>query len=518
VTAALAAEGQRMTANLYEKIRASAPPDPARLLLETPAGRRFSYGGLDRLSGRIANALQSRGVAAGDRVAVQVEKSPEVILLYLACLRMGAVYLPLNTAYTLAELDYFFGDAEPAAIVCDPERAAGIAELPAARAASVLTLDAHGRGSLSEAASSAAASFAIVPRGADDLAAILYTSGTTGRAKGAMLSHGNLAANALTLRDAWGFSAADVLLHMLPIYHTHGLFVAINTVLLAGARMIWLPRFDPDQVIAALPQASVLMGVPTHYIRLLGRADFTGRVAENVRLFISGSAPLLEETFHAFEARTGQRILERYGMTETGMNASNPLRGERRAGTVGPALPGVELRVADDAGRVLPAGETGVLEVRGPNVFKGYWRLAEKTREEFRGDGFFITGDIARIDADGYVTIVGRAKDLIISGGLNVYPKEIESVIDAQDGVAESAVIGVPHPDFGEGVLAVVKRQGAAALDADAIIAATRTQLAAFKTPKRVVFVDELPRNAMGKVQKNLLRETYRDAFRAESM
>jgi malonyl-CoA/methylmalonyl-CoA synthetase len=506
-----------MTANLYAEIRANAPVDAGALLLETPAGRRFTYGDLDRLSGRIANVLKDHGVAPGDRVAVQVEKSPEVIFLYLACLRMGAVYLPLNTAYTLPELDYFFGDAEPAAIVGDPDRTAGIAGLPGARGARVLTLDAQGRGSLGAAASGAAEGFATVPRGTDDLAAILYTSGTTGRAKGAMLSHGNLASNALTLREAWGFTAVDVLLHMLPIYHTHGLFVAINTTLLAGAPMIWLPRFEPDQVIAALPRASVLMGVPTHYVRLLGRADFTAEIAENVRLFISGSAPLLEETFHEFEARTGQRILERYGMTETGMNASNPLRGERRPGTVGPALPGVELRVADAAGRVLPAGETGVLEVRGPNVFQGYWRLPERTREEFRADGFFVTGDIARIDQDGYVTIVGRAKDLIISGGLNVYPKEIESVLDAQDGVAESAVIGVPHPDFGEGVLAVVKRRpGAEGLDADALIARARTQLAAFKTPKRVVFVDDLPRNAMGKVQKNLLRETYRDAFRAE--
>jgi malonyl-CoA/methylmalonyl-CoA synthetase len=439
-----------------------------------------------------------------------------VVFLYLACLRLGAVYLPLNTAYTLAELDYFFGDAEPAAIVCDPERASAIGGLAGARRAKLFTLDAAGRGSLSDAARAAPAGFATVTRSAGDLAAILYTSGTTGRAKGATLSHGNLASNALTLRGAWGFTGADALLHMLPIYHTHGLFVAINTTLLAGARMIWLPRFDPDQVIAALPRASAVMGVPTHYVRLLGRSDFTREVARDVRLFISGSAPLLEETFGEFEARTGQRILERYGMTETGMNASNPLHGERRAGTVGPPLPGVELRVADDSGRVLPAGATGVLEVRGPNVFQGYWRLPEKTREEFREDGFFITGDIARIDRDGYVTIVGRAKDLIISGGLNIYPKEIEAVIDAQEGVAESAVIGVPHPDFGEGVLAVVKRRpGSAGPDAEEIIAATRAQLAAFKTPKRVVFVDDLRRNSMGKVQKTLLRATYRDAFRA---
>jgi malonyl-CoA/methylmalonyl-CoA synthetase len=505
-----------MTGNLYDLIRASAPTDPAAPLLETPDGQRYAWGDLDRLSGEVANALRAGGLSPGDRVAVQVQKSPQVLFLYLACLRAGAVYLPLNTGYTLAELDYFFGDAEPAVIVCDPERASGIEGLETAAAARVLTLDAEGRGTLSDAAGRASAAFEGVARNTDDLAAILYTSGTTGRAKGAMLSHGNLASNALTLRNAWGFTAADVLLHMLPIYHTHGLFVAINATLLAGAKMIWLPRFEPGAVIGALPQATVTMGVPTYYVRLLAREDFTAAVTAKMRLFTSGSAPLLEETFHAFEARTGQRILERYGMTETGMNTSNPLHGERRAGTVGPALPGVEVRVADEAGRVLGAGETGILEVCGPNVFKGYWRLPEKTREEFRADGFFITGDIARIDADGYVTIVGRAKDLIISGGLNVYPKEIESVIDALDGVAESAVIGVPHPDFGEGVLAVVRRRdGAGALDAEAIIAAARSQLAAFKAPKRVVFVDELPRNSMGKVQKNLLRDAYRDAFRA---
>jgi malonyl-CoA/methylmalonyl-CoA synthetase len=444
-----------------------------------------------------------------------VAKSPEAVFLYLACLRAGAVYLPLNTGYTLPELDYFFGDAEPAVIVCDPERAAGIGGLGSAGDARVLTLDGEGRGALSDAATGSPAAFETVGRSADDLAAILYTSGTTGRAKGAMLSHGNLTSNALTLRAAWGFTAADVLLHMLPIYHTHGLFVAINTTLLAGGGMIFLQRFEPGAVLEALPRATVTMGVPTYYVRLLARPEFTAAASAHMRLFTSGSAPLLEETFHAFEARTGQRILERYGMTETGMNTSNPLHGERRAGTVGPALPGVEVRVADGEGRVLGAGETGVLEVRGPNVFRGYWRLPEKTQEEFRADGFFVTGDIARIDPDGYVTIVGRAKDLIISGGLNIYPKEIEGVIDALEGVQESAVIGVPHPDFGEGVLAVVKRRdGAGALDAEAIIAAARSQLAGFKTPKKVVFVDELPRNSMGKVQKNSLRDTYRDAFR----
>ncbi len=506
-----------MTANLYDLIRRSAPADPGAPLLETPDGKRYAWGDLDRLTGQLANALQDQGVAPGDRVAVQVEKSPEAVFLYLACLRAGAVYLPLNTGYTLAELDYFFADAEPAVIVCDPERAAAIAGLERAVGARVLTLDGAGQGSLTEAAAPTPVAFETVARSPDDLAAILYTSGTTGRAKGAMLSHGNLASNALTLRDAWGFSGADVLLHMLPIYHTHGLFVAINTTLLAGARMIWLKHFEPGAVIAALPRATVTMGVPTYYVRLLARADFTAAVCAHMRLFTSGSAPLLEETFQAFEARTGQRILERYGMTETGMNTSNPLDGERRAGTVGPALPGVEIRVADEAGRVLAAGETGILEVRGPNVFRGYWRLPEKTREEFREGGFFVTGDIVRIDQDGYVAIVGRAKDLIISGGLNIYPKEVESVIDGLDGVQELAVIGVPHPDFGEGVLAVVKRRdGAGALDADTVIAGARAQLAGFKTPKQVVFVDELPRNSMGKVQKNLLRDAYRDAFRTK--
>lgn len=499
--------------NLYRLLAAVATCDPARPCLETATGRQVTYGELERLAARFANALEGQGVRPGDRVAVQVEKSPEVVFLYLGCLRLGAVYLPLNTAYTLSELDYFFTDAEPAAIVCDPERAAGIGELSGARAARVLTLDGEGRGSLADAAAAAADAFSTVARAPDDLAAILYTSGTTGRAKGAMLTHANLASNAETLRDAWGFTAADVLLHVLPVYHTHGLFVAINTVLLAGARMIYLPRFEPAAVTAALPRATVMMGVPTYYVRLLGHSGFTRDVTRNVRLFISGSAPLLEETFRAFEARTGHRILERYGMTETGMNCSNPLHGERRPGTVGPPLPGIEVRVADEQGRVLPVGATGVLEVRGPNVFKGYWRMPERTAEEFRADGFFITGDIARIDADGYVTIVGRAKDLIISGGLNVYPKEVEDVIDALPGVAESAVIGLPHPDFGEAVAAAVVARGDAALDPERIIAATRTRLAGFKVPKRVFVVPELPRNSMGKVQKNLLRDRYRDAF-----
>ena len=434
------------------------------------------------------------------------------LLLYLACLRRGAVYLPLNTAYTLSELDYFFGDAEPALIVCDPARRAEIAALGGA-AAQIATLDAYGQGDLVDTLDEEPPQAAIAPVSDDDLAALLYTSGTTGRAKGAMLTHRNLASNALTLVDAWGFSETDALLHALPLYHVHGLFVACNTALLAGARLLFLPRFDAAEALEALPRATVMMGVPTYYTRLLAQDGLSAARCAGVRLFVSGSAPLLEQTFYDFEARTGHRLLERYGMTETGMNTSNPLHGERRPGTVGLPLPGIELRVADEDGRVLGPGEIGVLEVRGPNVFKGYWRMPEKTAEEFRADGFFITGDLGRIGPDGYVAIVGRAKDLIISGGLNVYPKEIERVIDDLDGVVESAVIGVPHPDLGEAVAAVVVLAPGAAADEAAVIAAVRERLAGFKVPKRVWFADSLPRNAMGKVQKNALRARHEDAF-----
>jgi malonyl-CoA/methylmalonyl-CoA synthetase len=498
-----------MSDGLFGRIRA-AMPGPAQPFLET-ATRSYSYGDLDRLSAALGHHLQTRGVGKGDRVAVQVEKSPQAVFLYLACLRIGAVYLPLNTGYTLRELDYFFADAEPRMIVCDPSRQSEIAAM--AGSAAVLTLDAEGQGSLM-AGATYEADLEPVACGPDDLAALLYTSGTTGRSKGAMLSHHNLASNALALRTTWGFTGDDVLLHVLPIYHTHGLFVAINTVLLAGARMIFLPRFDPDAVIAALPRATVMMGVPTYYTRLLAREDFTAGAARSIRLFISGSAPLLEETFNAFEARTGQRILERYGMTETGMNTSNPLHGERRAGTVGLPLPDVALRAADDVGTPLAAGEVGVLEVRGPNVFSGYWRMPDKTAQEFRDDGFFITGDIGVISQDGYVSIVGRAKDLVISGGLNVYPKEVESLIDLLPGVVESAVIGLPHPDFGEAVTAVVVRHPGATITESDIVGAARAELAGFKTPKLVVFVEALPRNSMGKVQKNVLRDEHGDHFR----
>jgi malonyl-CoA/methylmalonyl-CoA synthetase len=500
--------------NLYGLIDHRAHAARERVAIETLDGDRLTYGELDERCARFAARLARLGVGRGDRVAAQIEKSVANILLYLACLRRGAVYLPLNTAYTLDELDYFFGDAEPALIVCDPAKRTTIEALSGAAAARVAALDAAGRGELVDGLDHEAPQRAIAPVDDDDLAALLYTSGTTGRAKGAMLTHRNLASNALTLADVWGFSADDVLLHALPLYHVHGLFVACNTVLLAGAGLLFLPRFDAAHVLAMLPRATVLMGVPTYYTRLLAQDGLSAAGCAGVRLFVSGSAPLLENTFHEFEARTGHRILERYGMTETGMNTSNPLRGERRPGTVGLPLPGVELRVADEAGRVLGTGEVGVLEVRGPNVFKGYWRMSERTAEEFRADGFFITGDLARIDADGYVSIVGRAKDLIISGGLNVYPKEIERVLDELPGVVESAVIGVPHPDFGEAVSAVVVGAPGAALDEAAVIAAVRDRLAGFKVPKRVWFAPSLPRNAMGKVQKNALREQHRDAFR----
>jgi malonyl-CoA/methylmalonyl-CoA synthetase len=499
-------------ANLYELIHRRVQAAPERTAIETPGDGRLTYGGLDERCARLAGRLARLGVGRGDRVAAQIEKSVANALLYLACLRLGAVYLPLNTAYTGSELEYFFGDAEPALIVCDPAKKTAIEALSGTR---VATLDQRGEGDLVERLDAEPAHLGIAPVEDDDLAALLYTSGTTGRSKGAMLTHRNLASNALTLIGAWGLSETDVLLHVLPLYHVHGLFVAFNTVLLAGACLIFLPRFDAGGALEVLPRATVVMGVPTYYTRLLAKDGLSAACCAKVRLFVSGSAPLLEDTFRQFEARTGHRILERYGMTETAMSTSNPLFGERRPGTVGLPLPGIEARVTDEAGRVLGAGEIGVLEVRGPNVFKGYWRMAEKTAQEFRPDGFFITGDLARIDADGYVSIVGREKDLIISGGLNVYPKEIESVIDDLPGVVESAVIGLPHPDFGEAVSAVVVPAPGAAPDEAAVIAAVRERLAGFKVPKRVWFAPSLPRNAMGKVQKNALREQHRDAFAA---
>jgi malonyl-CoA/methylmalonyl-CoA synthetase len=486
-----------------------------RPFLMTPGRDRLMYADLDAASGRLHSRLLELGVEPGDRVIVQVDKSPEAVLLYLACLRAGAIYIPLNTAYTAAEVEYFMGDAEPRLFVCRPstkDELSAVAQklqVPQLR-----TLGISGDGDLLQGVDALDAEPGVVERAADDLAAILYTSGTTGRSKGAMLSHANLQSNAEVLHDYWQWDdERDVLLHALPVFHVHGLFVALHCALLGASPVHFLGKFAADTVIGLLPSSTVMMGVPTFYTRLLDTSEFNRELCHNMRLFISGSAPLLAETHREFEARTGFRILERYGMTETGMITSNPYDGERVAGTVGFALPGIEVRIADDDGKVLPRGETGVLEMTGPNVFKGYWRMPEKTEAEFRADGWFITGDNAVMDEGGRVSIVGRAKDLIISGGYNIYPKEIEGEIDVIEGVKESAVIGAPHPDFGESVVAVVVKDGSRELSESSIVEPLQGRLARFKQPKRVVFVDALPRNTMGKVQKAQLREIYKDSF-----
>ncbi len=503
-----------MNESLFALFRARMP-EPAKVFLETPEGRQLTYGEMLDLSGRFARALADLGVEAGDRVAVQAAKSPEALVLYLGCLRAGAAYLPLNTDYTGAEISYFLEDSEPKVFVCAPERedelgpVASVAGVP-----HVETLASDGTGSITDAAEAVAPDFEDRPRAPDDLAAILYTSGTTGRSKGAMLTQANLASNAETLAEIWRFTADDVLLHALPIFHTHGLFVATNVTLCSAASMLFLPRFDAGEVLRLLPRATAMMGVPTFYSRLLASPDFTEERAAHMRLFVSGSAPLSPETHRAFEARCGHAILERYGMTETGMNSSNPYDGPRRPGTVGLPLPGVEIRVSErESGAPLEVGEVGMIEVRGPNVFKGYWRQPEKTKAEFREDGFFVTGDLGRFDAEGYLHIVGRDKDLIISGGYNVYPAEVEEALDAVPGVAESAVIGLPHADFGEGVTAVVALEDGATLREDQLRAALEGSLAKYKVPKRVLFIDRLPRNSMGKIQKARLREDYRDTY-----
>jgi malonyl-CoA/methylmalonyl-CoA synthetase len=484
-------------------------------------GRRFSYGDVEDVSGRFANVLVELGVKPGDRVAVQVPKSIEAVMLYLAVVRAGAVFLPLNTGYTPAEIEYFLDNATPRIFVCDPKKRADYEDLTTRLGIGLETMGVWqnhetSAGSLNDAGLAAATAFQTVPRESDDLAAILYTSGTTGRSKGAMLTHANLLSNAQTLIDVWHFTKDDVLLHALPIFHTHGLFVATNVTLAAGASLIFLPAFSAETIIANIPQATSMMGVPTFYTRLLDDPAFTGDLVKHMRLFVSGSAPLLAETHVQFEERTGHRILERYGMTETNMNTSNPYEGERRAGTVGFPLPGVDLRIVDaETGNTLPQGEIGIIEVKGPNVFAGYWQMPEKTREEFRDDGFFITGDVGVIDTDGYVQIVGRSKDLIISGGYNIYPKELELLLDEEAGVLESAVIGVPHADFGEGVVAVLVPKPGAKLEEAAILDSIKPKIARFKQPKRVVILDELPRNTMGKVQKNVLRDAYKSLLEA---
>jgi malonyl-CoA/methylmalonyl-CoA synthetase len=489
--------------NLYGQFRARFAADPAAPFLIEPNGAELSYAALDERTRSLAARLAELGASPGDRVAVQAEKSVSGLLLYLATLRAGAIHLPLNPAYTAAEVRYFLEDSEPALFVGDPARGSG------ARRSATFEEVVGGAPAKSD--------FEDVARDPDDLAAILYTSGTTGRSKGAILTHANLASNAETLREAWRFTAADRLLHALPIFHTHGLFVATNVTLLAGGSMLFLPAFDLDEILRLLPRATTMMGVPTFYTRLLTRPDLTRELVSHIRLFVSGSAPLSAETHREFEARTGHAILERYGMTETNMNTSNPYEGPRVAGTVGPPLPGVEIRIADrTSGAELARGEVGIIEIRGPNVCKGYWRKPDKSAEAFRDDGYFISGDMGLIDEAGYVRIVGRDKDLIITGGLNVYPAEVEAAIEALPGVAECAVIGVPHPDFGEAVVAVVVPRADSGIDEGAICSALGESLAAFKRPKRIFVADGLPRNAMGKVQKTVLRERHSGSFASQ--
>jgi len=500
--------------NLFAALRAAFPQDLDAIAVETDHGLAYSWRDLDRGTAMIANLLQSLGIEPGARIAVQVEKSVEALMLYLATLRAGYVFLPLNTAYQKAEIDYFVGNAEPAVVVCSPANFGWVSKIAfQAGTHHVFTLGDDRTGSLLQRAALQSDRQQAVVRGDDDLAAILYTSGTTGRSKGAMLTHGNLRSNAEVLKTCWGWRAGDVLIHALPIFHVHGLFVAIHGALLNGSRMLWLAKFDPKKVVERLPRATVFMGVPTLYVRLLAEAGLTREAVRNMRLFVSGSAPLLIETFNAWKERTGHTILERYGMSETVMLTSNPYEGERRGGTVGFPLPGVQLRVRGDQGEEVPAGEIGGIQVKGPNVFKGYWRMPEKTREEFTADGFFKTGDVGKVDGRGYVTIIGRSKDLIISGGYNVYPAEVESYINDMPGVAESAVVGVPHPDFGEVGVAIVIPKPGARLEPEQLIGTLKAQLANFKIPKKCFVVDELPRNTMGKVQKNLLRDAHKALF-----
>jgi len=506
--------------NLYDIFErrfpaADAPAFNQPSTADAPAFR-MSYGELTALTAQYTNALRNLGVQPGDRVSVQVEKSAANAALFLAILKAGAICNPLNTGYTLPEMAYFISDAEPALVVVSPDKRDAIAKIAGAHGTAVETLDGAGEGSLAQKAAREPSQAPTEPRNADDTASIIYTSGTTGQPKGAMITHGNISSNVHALWEAWHFQPGDVLLHILPIYHVHGLFVAMGTALYNGSEMIWLPKPDFDQIIAALPRATVMMGVPTHYSRLLERPELTRELTAHMRLFTAGSAPLLAATHEAFEARTGHKILERYGMTEAGMICSNPYDGARIPGTVGYPLPRVSVRITGKPGNILPPGEVGMVEVKGPNIFKGYWRKPEKTAEEFREDGYFITGDQGVLAQDGRLSIVGREKDMIISGGLNIYPKEIERELDGLPGIGESAVIGVPHPDFGEGVVAVAT-QGSGPVPAEReIIATLAARLAKFKVPKRVMFVDELPRNTMGKVQKTALRERYAKLFTAE--
>ena len=500
-----------MSANLYELLSKPFQEFSDSVAIECHERGIWTYGELEDQTARYADWLIGLGVKPGDRVVVQAEKSPEVVFLYLASLKSGAIFLPLNTAYQPAELEFFLSDAEPRIFVCDPKKQTTLEPMCSAKGISLFTLGADGGGNLHEALPKTGTE-PVVSREPDDLAALLYTSGTTGRSKGAMITHHNLSSNALTLHRQWGFIEGDVLLHSLPIYHVHGLFVALHCALLNGSKMIWMRKYDPELVSQKIREASVFMGVPTHYTRLLKEESFGKECCSRMRLFVSGSAPLLKETFEQFRQRTGHTILERYGMTEAGMITSNPYNGNRIAGTVGFPLEGISARVSDETGKELKDGEIGTLEIKGPNVFKGYWKLPEKTKEEFREDGFFITGDLACRDQQGYLSIVGRGKDLIISGGLNVYPKEVEDQLNQIEGVQESAVFGLSHSDFGEAVTAVIVSNHNT-FSEELILEHLRPKLASFKLPKRILPVSELPRNSMGKVQKKLLREQHSELY-----
>ena len=504
--------------NLFAALRAAFPTDLDAVAVETDNDLSYSWRDLERSTAMMANLLKSLQLPPGARIAVQVEKSVEAMMFYLATLRAGYVFLPLNTAYQSAEIEYFIGNAEPAVVVCSSKNFGWVSKIAfKAGTQNVFTLDDDRSGSLLTRTASCSDQHEIATMQADDLAAILYTSGTTGRSKGAMLTHENMLSNALVLKDYWGWIPGDVLIHALPIFHVHGLFVALHGALINGSKMIWLSKFDPKLVVKKLPEASVFMGVPTLYVRLLAEPGLTREACRNMRLFVAGSAPLLLETFNEWTQRTDHTILERYGMSETAMLTSNPYRleqgGERRGGTVGFALPEVSLRVQSDEGQAMSVGEIGGIQVKGPNVFKAYWRMPEKTLEEFTADGYFKTGDVGKIDERGYITIVGRSKDLIISGGYNVYPAEIEGYLNDMPGVAESALVGVQHPDFGEVGVAIVIAKPGIELDAAALILALKGKLANFKIPKQCYVVNELPRNTMGKVQKNLLREQYKSLF-----
>lgn len=503
-----------MNRNIFAIIK-NNEPDEQSVFITEPGGGSVTYGDMFERTARYANAMVELGVKPGDRVAVCVDKSVEALMLYLGCLRAGAVFLPLNVGYTDVEISYFVSDASPVLLICDPNARAIMEKIATANAIkSVETLDSEGGGSLVEIVDKAAFEFDDIQRDDDDLAAILYTSGTTGKSKGAMITHRNLSSNAQALVAFWNYNKDDILIHALPIYHVHGLFVATNVTLMSGASMVFLKSFDLDEILAQIPFSTVLMGVPTFYIRLLSSEKMTRELVKNMRLFISGSAPLSPEIHKEFEARTGRAILERYGMTETGMVTSNPYDGSRIPGTVGFALPDVQVKICDpETGQALDDGEVGSIEIRGPNVFKGYWQMPDKTKSEFRHDGFFISGDLGRVDEKGYLNIVGREKDLIITGGFNVYPAEVENALDAFPEIAESAVIGLPHADFGEGVTAVIVLKNGSELNADQVSKDLSKQLAKYKVPKHLIFVDDLPRNKMGKIQKAHLRDQYAKTY-----